>query len=119
MVCLLEHYEHYSVNSTPISATVKLVRSVRVPSRSSVVASVQVDGVKGDVLLEPVEERSERIEESLVHPEEGTGMSKVVVKLSQLMLSVVRRLLRLNHPKSTALFLVNEFSGESRLYCTP
>ena len=73
------HGKRPSANTTPpIPATVKLVRSVRVPPRSSVVASVQVDGVKGDVLLEPVEEWSERIEESLVLPE-GTGMSQVVV----------------------------------------
>ena len=56
------HGKRPSANTTPpIPATVKLVRSVRVPPRSSVVASVQVDGVKGDVLLEPVEEWSERI----------------------------------------------------------
>ena len=102
-----------SANTTPpIPATVKLVRPVRVPPCSSVVASVQVDGVKGDVLLEPVEEWSERIEESLVHLEEDTGMSQVVVSnpsqvtqcLEQgvqvceavpVMLSVVQRMLRL------------------------
>ena len=44
-------------------AAVKLVKSVRVLLPCSSVVSVEVDGIEGDVLLEPPEEWSDRIEE--------------------------------------------------------
>ena len=65
-------------NATPQSPVeVKLVKSVKVPPRSSIIVPVHVEGINGDVLLEPIAECRGVIEELLIHSVEG--MSQIAL----------------------------------------
>ena len=60
----------------PCHVDVELVKSVKVPPRSSIIAPIHVNGIDGDVLLEPTAACKAVIEGSLIHPVEG--MSQIV-----------------------------------------
>ena len=61
----------------PSHIDVKLVKSVKVPPRSSIIVPVHVNGIDGDALLEPTTACKAVIEGSLIHPVEG--MSQIVM----------------------------------------